>query len=82
MIISYEFKDDKYINFKTAFIKVNAVPLDGEMQPIMTEDEWIEQWGYNQFMKAYEIGVRQTARENAIIDEPIESPNLGGAGTP
>lgn len=62
--IIYEIEDgDDYIEFKTYFLEAEPAPIDMNDVPLMTEGEWIKEWGKQQFINAYKRGKRTAALE-------------------
>lgn len=69
--VNYTIPDNKLAEFKRGFLKCQTVPLDSEGNPKMSENEWIKEWGRLQFVKAYQTGIRQIAREELILEEDV-----------
>lgn len=63
--ITFTISEDKFEEFKEGFLKCQPTPKD------MTDNEWIKEWGKQQYIRVYRIGKQQIAREHAIIDENI-----------
>ena len=71
--ITYTIPDDKIAEFKIGFLKFQPVPLNENNEPIMTEPEWIKEWGRRKFIWAYKNGKHLTAQEAAIVDDTLVS---------
>ena len=55
--ITYTIPDDKLADFKARFLAAHPVPIDvGTLQPEMSENEWIKEWGLRQFKEACDRG--------------------------
>ena len=69
--VTYEIPADKFDQFKEAFFLAQPVPTDELGDPLMTENEWIKEWGLRQFKAMYRAGRKQVAiRANpATYDE-------------
>lgn len=61
--ITRKISDSKLAEFKTGFLRVHRVPVDEYGDPIMTEEEWIAEWGLRQYIRAYKEGKRQIAQQ-------------------
>lgn len=65
--ITFNIPDNKLAAFKTGFLEEWPTP-DG-----MSDNEWIKQWGKEQYIDAYKRGVRKLATKAALIDNDIIS---------
>ena len=59
--------EDKFLEFKEAFLKENPLPIDSNM----TEDEWMREWGRNQYLAAIERGKKRLVQESISVDPSI-----------
>jgi len=63
--MTFTIAPEKYAEFKGAFLLAHNVPIDTDTQmPLMTEEEWIKEWGRRQYWQAYRAG-RRLARDRA-----------------
>lgn len=69
--ITYTIPDEKFAEFKEGFLKCCPVPALPDTGPLYTENEWIREWGWRQFVNQYKRGKRQMASEQAVIDEGV-----------
>lgn len=69
--ITFNISDDKLSEFKLGFLKRHPVPMDIDGNPIMTENQWLKQWGKNQYFQAYQTGKKQLAYEGEPTDNLI-----------
>jgi len=69
--ITFNIPDDKLPEFKLGFLKRHPVPLDIEDNPIMIENQWIKEWGKQQYFQAYKTGKKQLAYESELTDSLI-----------
>lgn len=67
--ITFNIPNDKLLEFKLGFLKRHPVPVDISSNPTMTENQWLKQWGKQQYFQAYQTGKKQLAYE----DEPTDS---------
>jgi hypothetical protein len=69
--ITYTIPTGKLSEFKIGFLRCYPIPLDEHQQPIMTENEWIKEWGKRQFLKAYRSGKQQLAHDNLNLESGL-----------
>ena len=69
--ITFNIPDDKLPEFKLGFLKRHPVPIDIGGNPTMTENQWLKQWGKQQYFQAYKTGKKQSAYENQLVDGTI-----------
>lgn len=70
--IKYTVQNENVNDFKTWFLKVRPIPLDGNGNPQMTALEWIKRCGKLYFLKQCKIGKQKIALEGLLIGEIIE----------
>lgn len=69
--ITYKIDDGKFNKFKKPFLIAQPVPRDTDDNPVMSENEWIKEWGLTQFKNAYRRGVAMLVERDVVIDESI-----------
>lgn len=68
--ITHKVLKTRVTEYKEGFLEHCPVPIvDGE--PIMTENEWIDAWGKDQYVNAYRNGKHSLAMQNDVIDNDI-----------
>lgn len=72
--VTYTIPDEKFDEFKEAFIRAKPVPLDDDRNPIMSENEWIKEWGRRAMFAIFSRGREELHRDTMqAIDENIVS---------
>ena len=70
--ITFSIAAEDYDEFKEAFLLCQMVPVDDATgDPIMTDNQWIKEWGRRQYHDAYRLGRRIVRdRANPMTQDP------------
>jgi hypothetical protein len=70
--ITLTIPDEKYDEFKEAFLTMNPVPTDPDTElPLYTENQWVKEWLIRLVKKRYKQGREELARQAASYDDDI-----------
>ena len=73
--VTFTIDDGKLADFTEGFLKMKPIPTSEDGKPLMTEDEWISEWGRRIYFEIYRQGKQRIAEEvaPAVIDKNIIS---------
>ena len=71
--VTLTISDNKYTEFKTAYLRQHPMPLDSEGQPTMTEAVWIKQCIMTGIISDYRIGKQLLAQDSIVLGADLIS---------